>query len=66
MRNAIGHLDKLVNAAGELIITRHGEAIARILPITGKRIRPSHKELHKLTKKLTHSSEKILRDMRDE
>ena len=50
MRNALGHLETLVNASGELIITRHGEAIARVLPIQG----------------LSTSSEKILRDMRDE
>ena len=66
MRNALGHLETLVNASGELIITRHGEAIARVLPIQGKRSRPTHKELHALTKKLSTSSEKILRDMRDE
>ena len=66
MRNALGHLDTLVNEAGELIITRHGEAIARVLPIHGKLSRPTHDELHRLTKKLSTPSEKILRDMRDD
>lgn len=66
MRNALGHLDTLVNAAGELVVTRHGEAIARILPIHGNRARPTHEELHKLTKKSSISSEKMLREFRDE
>lgn len=66
MRNALGHIDTLVHAAGELIITRHGEAIARVLPILGKHQRPTHQELHQLTKKLVIPSEKIIRAERDE
>jgi len=66
MRHALGQLDTLVNASGELVITRHGKPIARILPIQGKCSRPTHEELHRLTKNLALSSEKIVRDMRDE
>jgi len=66
MRNALGQLDTLVNAAGELVVTRHGEAIARILPINGERSRPTHEALHALTKKLSIPSEKVLRNLRDE
>lgn len=66
IRNALGHLDTLLNEAGELIITRHGEAIARILPIEGKRSRPTHQELQRLTKELSVSSEKMIRGMRNE
>jgi len=66
MRNALGHLDTLVNEAGELIITRHGKAIARVLPVQGKGSRPTHEELRHLTKSLPVSSKKIIRDMRDE
>ena len=51
---------------GELIITRHGVAIARVLPIHGKRSRPTHKELQRLTKDLSVPSEKIIRGIRDE
>jgi len=66
MRNVLGHLDSLINTAGELIVTRHGQAIARILPIEGKRTRPTHADLHRLTSKLSTSSEETLRNMRDE
>lgn len=66
IRNALGHLDALLNASGELIITKHGEAIARILPIRGKLSRPRHEDLQRLTRKLSTSSEKLIRESRDE
>ncbi len=66
IRSALGHLETLLNTSGEIIITKRGEAIARIVPIQGKQQRPAHEELHSLTKKLKIPSEKLLRDMRDE
>jgi antitoxin (DNA-binding transcriptional repressor) of toxin-antitoxin stability system len=65
-RNALGHLEELLTTSGELIITKHGNAIARILPVQGKLQRPSHEDLHCLTPKLSVSSEKLVRDSRDE
>jgi antitoxin (DNA-binding transcriptional repressor) of toxin-antitoxin stability system len=65
MRNVLGQIDSLVNAAGELVITRHGEAIARVLPMQGKHERPTHRELHQLTGQLVTPSEKLIRDERD-
>ena len=32
MRASIGRLDQLVGEAGELVVSRHGRPIARILP----------------------------------
>lgn len=66
VRDALGHLDELLSTTDEIIITKHGEAIARILPMKGKHKRPTHEELHCLTKKLSTPSEKILREERDE
>lgn len=66
IRNAMGNLEKLLNTSGEVIITKHGRAIARILPMQGKLQRPTHEDLHRLTKKLAVSSEKLVRDSRDE
>lgn len=66
IRNVIGNLEELLNAAGEIVITKHGDAIARILPMQDKIRRPSHKDLHQLTKKLSMPSEKLVRDSRDE
>ncbi len=66
VRGALGRLDELLSSTNEIIITKHGEAIARIIPMKGKQRRPTHEELHALTKKLSVSSEKLLRDERDE
>jgi antitoxin (DNA-binding transcriptional repressor) of toxin-antitoxin stability system len=66
LRKVLDHLDALVNTSGEIVITRHGEAIARLLPIKGKRFRPSHEELHRLTEKLSYPSEKIVGDMHND
>ena len=66
IRSALGHLNELLDTTDEIIITKHGEAIARILPMKGKKRRPTHEELHCLTKKLSIPSEKVLREERDE
>lgn len=66
VRGALGRLDEILGATNEIIITKHGEAIARIIPIKGRRRRPTHEELHALTKKLSVPSEELLRDERDE
>lgn len=66
VRGVLGHLETLLDVSGEIIITKRGEAIARIIPIQGKQKRPAHEELHRLTKKLKTPSEKLLRDLRDE
>lgn len=66
IRSVLGHLETLLDTSGEIIITKRGEAIARIVPIQGKQQRPTHEALHRLTKKLKTPSEKLLRDMRDE
>lgn len=61
---SIGQLDHLVDEAGELIITRQGKAIARILPIQRKR-RPTHSDLRNRTKCLAVNSETLIRRERD-
>ena len=42
MRANIGRLDELVEEAGELIISRRGQSIARVLPVSRERQRPDH------------------------
>jgi len=66
LRTSIGKLDELVDKAGELIITRHGKAIARILPIQQQRQRPDHADLKNCTERLSIGSEDLVRGERDE
>ncbi|MCP4042657.1 MAG: prevent-host-death protein [Gammaproteobacteria bacterium] len=66
MRESIGKLDRLVDEAGEIIVTRNGKAIARILPIKGSRQRPSHAELRQSLPRSNMSSATLIRADRDE
>ncbi len=66
MRANIGRLDELVGEAGELIISRRGQPIARVLPVTGQRERPDHADLRRLTTRLKTASAELIRAERDE
>jgi prevent-host-death family protein len=66
MRANIGRLDQLVEEAGELIISRRGKPIARVLPVSGQRQRPDHSDLRAKTGVLTTSSADLIRAERDE
>ncbi len=64
MRNC--DIEALLSTTKEVVLTKNGHQIARIFPIQKKLSRPTHKELHALTKELVTPSEKIIRKMRDE
>lgn len=66
MRAAIGRLDELVDAAGELVVHRRGRPIARILPVAGTRQRPDHADLRARMPHLSTSSAALIRAERDE
>lgn len=66
VRAAMGRLDKLVTECGEVIVTRHGKPIARILPITCAQARPSHTNLRQRMALLKNSSASLISQERDE
>ncbi len=66
MRSSLGRLDHLLEEAGELIVTRHGKAIARIFPIGQQKKRPSHADLRRCMPYLSTASETLIRRDRDE
>jgi antitoxin (DNA-binding transcriptional repressor) of toxin-antitoxin stability system len=65
-RNALGHLDEFLAENGEMIITRHGKRIARILPMRENISRPSHDDLRKKMGTFSVSSAELIREERDE
>lgn len=65
MRAAIGQLEEIVQASGEITIVRRGKPIARVLPVRGRGKRPNHRELRQRTAELA-PSEALLRNERDE
>jgi antitoxin (DNA-binding transcriptional repressor) of toxin-antitoxin stability system len=62
----IGRLDELVASEGELVVTRHGEAIARVLPMPEHRQWPDHADLRQRMPALKISSAELIRAERDE
>jgi len=66
IRRELAHLDELVESEGEVVVTRRGQRIARLLPLRSKRQMPSHAELRASMPRLKKGSEKHLRAGRDE
>jgi antitoxin (DNA-binding transcriptional repressor) of toxin-antitoxin stability system len=66
MRSLLGKLDELVEEQQELIITRNKKEIARVLPIQGKKKRPTHAQLRQLTQHSGLPSAELIRRDRDE
>jgi prevent-host-death family protein len=64
-RQSLGNLDGLLAQEGELTITRRGEEIARVMPISQKRPMPSHSALRRSIPRMRKSSEKMIREDRD-
>lgn len=66
MRAALGRLDELVEQEGEMIVTRHGRPVARILPARGARVIPSRRALRESMPPMGVPSEALVREDRDE
>ena len=66
MRASIGRLDELVLEAGELVISRYGKPIARVLPMPGRGARPDHANLRAQIPFLPEPSEALIRAERNE
>lgn len=64
MRAELGRLGELLEREGQLVVTRRGEPIARILPIN-PRPRPNHVDLRAGLPYLDRPSEMIVRADRD-
>lgn len=66
IRESIGQLEEIVSESGEIVITKRGAPIARIIPIAGARIRPSHADLRQRIPPLATPSSELIRAERDE
>lgn len=64
-RQSLSHLDELLDAEGELTITRRGKAVARVVPVARKREVPSHKALRESMPRMKRGSERLVREDRD-
>jgi antitoxin (DNA-binding transcriptional repressor) of toxin-antitoxin stability system len=66
MQAELGRLDQVPQKEGEVVITRHGVPIARLLPVKGARRRPHHGDLRAAMPRLDTPSETLVRSDRDE
>jgi prevent-host-death family protein len=64
-RQALSHLDRLLMGEDEVIITRHGKPVARLVRVQPRRPIPSHRELRDSMPKVRKGSEKLVREDRD-
>ena len=66
VRKELAQLDALVSREGEIVVTRRGQPIARLLPLRSKQRMPSHADLRASMPRLKQGSEKHIRTGRDE
>ena len=66
VRKELAHIDELVAREGEVVVTRRGKPIARMLPLRSKRPVPSHADLRASMPRLKSGSETLIRKERDE
>ena len=65
VRAVLGRLDELLEQTGEVVVTRHGKPIARILPTRRPSKMPSHAALRATMPRLSIPSETLVRKDRD-
>ena len=65
VRSALSHLDEVVAEAGEVVVTRRGRPLARILPARPRRRIPSRAQLRASMPRLKVPSEVLIRQDRE-
>jgi antitoxin (DNA-binding transcriptional repressor) of toxin-antitoxin stability system len=65
VRQSLSHLDQLLATEEEVIITRRGDPIAKVVQVGRKRPIPSHHDLRDGMKRMQKGSETLLRKDRE-
>jgi prevent-host-death family protein len=65
VRAALSHLDDLIAEVGEVVVTRRGRPVARIVPIRPQRGMPSRAEFRASMPRMKVPSEVLVRQDRD-
>jgi prevent-host-death family protein len=65
MRAALPRLEQLLQDEGEIVITRHGKPVARVLPTAAAGGIPSRAELRRRMRRVEVGSEVLIREDRD-
>ena len=65
MREALTRLDAILAKEGEILVTRRGRAVARLVPVRSRGRMPSHADLRASMPRLAVPSEVLIRQDRD-
>jgi prevent-host-death family protein len=65
LRKELARLEELVARVGEVVVTRRGQPIVRLLPLRSKRQMPSHADLRAGMPRLKNGGETHARIERD-
>jgi prevent-host-death family protein len=65
MRVALPRLEELLAEEGEILITRNGKPVARVLPTVSEQGIPSRSELRRRMRRVKVGSEVLIREDRD-
>jgi prevent-host-death family protein len=65
VRAELGRLGEVLETEGEVVVTRHGRPIARVVPLGAPRKRPRHDVLRASMPRLERGSEEVVRADRD-
>ncbi len=65
-RQALSRLDQILEAEGEVTITKRGKAVARLVQLGKRIVMPSHGDLRSKMKRMKRDSAKLVRLDRDE
>jgi len=65
-RQSLSHLDRLLAVEEEVMITRRGDPIAKVVQVGRKRPIPSHRDLRDAMPQIRKGSEKLVREIREE
>ena len=63
-RQSLTHLDRLLEAEGELTITRRGKPVAHVTSVGRKREMPSRKSLRESMPRMKQGRERLVREDR--
>jgi prevent-host-death family protein len=65
LREALPAIDAIVEREGEVLVTRHGRPVAKLVPVTAVRRAPSHAGLRAGMPRMAVSSEELVRADRE-
>jgi len=65
LREALTSLEQIVEREGELIVTRHGRPLAKVVSLNPRRGGPSHADLRASIAPMSTCSEALIREDRD-